>query len=142
MNIAGLDVGKNRIGIAIADTITAFARPLSVIERRSTASDIESLVRILATNGVDRAIFGLPLNMDGSEGPMARHVRNFAARFAQRSGIAVKFQDERLSSFEAESRLVGQVRRSRKKAAVDAVAAAVILESWLEANRLKPGGAS
>lgn len=139
MTVAGLDFGKRRIGVAIADTITAFARPLFALDRHSIDSDVQSLVRIFATHGVSRAIFGLPLNMDGSEGPMARHVRNFAAHFSKIAAIPVEFQDERLSSFEAETRLAGLVPKRRKKQAVDAVAAAVILEAWLEANRGKAG---
>lgn len=139
MMLAGLDVGTRRIGIALADTLTVLARPLTTLERRSTAADIESVRRILATHEVSCAIFGLPLNMDGSEGPIARHVRNFAARFAETTGIPVEFQDERLSSFEAEHRLAGLVGKRKKKPAVDAVAAAVILEDWIEANRGKLG---
>ncbi len=96
-------------------------------------------MRTLATHEVNHVVFGLPLNMDGSEGPIARHVRNFATRFSESTGIAVEFQDERLSSFEAEARLAGQVGKRKKKAAVDAVAAAVILEAWLEAHRGKTG---
>lgn len=139
MIIAGLDVGTRRIGIAIADTLTALARPLTVVERRSTLLDIESVRRILATHDATRAIFGLPLNMDGSEGPIARHVRNFAARFSEITGIPVEFYDERLSSFEAKTRLAGHLGKRGRKQAIDAVAAAVILEGWLEANRGKPG---
>jgi putative Holliday junction resolvase len=70
--------------------------------------------------------------MDGSEGPMARHARNFAARLANGLGIAVELQDERLSSFEAEQRLGNSVARGKRKHAIDAVAAVVILESWLD----------
>jgi putative Holliday junction resolvase len=73
--------------------------------------------------------------MDGSEGPMARHARNFAAQLSDAIGIPVQLHDERLSSFEAEDRLAGSVRTSRKKQAIDAVAAAVILEGWLHANQ-------
>jgi putative Holliday junction resolvase len=81
---------------------------------------------------------GLPVNMDGSEGPMARHARNFAAKLAEAWRIEVKLQDERLSSFEAEGRLANSMSRGKKKPAIDAVAAAVILESYLELHALGP----
>ena len=72
---------------------------------------------------------------------MARHARNFAAQLSASLGIPVELHDERLSSFEAEQRLAGPLRRGKKKPAIDAVAAAVILEGWLQARRLSPKGA-
>jgi len=75
--------------------------------------------------------------MDGSEGPMARHARNFATRLASALKIEVKLQDERLSSFEAEQRLRDEVPRGKKKAAIDAMAAAIILENYLESKRAR-----
>lgn len=80
--------------------------------------------------------------MDGSEGPMARHARNFATRIAQVLRVEVKLQDERLSSFEAEKRLGGEVKRGKMKSSIDAVAAAVILESYLEAERVRAKSAT
>jgi putative Holliday junction resolvase len=78
---------------------------------------------------------GLPVNMNGTEGPMARHARNFAAKLTEALRLEVKFQDERLSSFEAERRLGNSVRRGKKKHAIDAVAAVIILENYLESHR-------
>jgi len=132
MAIAALDLGARRIGIAVTDADGLSAHPLCTIERRSFGADKEAIRRALGSRQIECLVVGLPVNMDGSEGPMARHARNFAARLAEAMGIEVKLQDERLSSFEAEQRLGNAVRRGKKKQAVDAVAAAVILENYLE----------
>jgi putative holliday junction resolvase len=132
MAIAALDLGARRIGIAVTDADGLSVHPLSTIERRSFGADLEAIRHALGSRQIDCLVVGLPLNMDGSEGPMARHARNFAARLAEAFAIEVKLQDERLSSFEAEKRLGSAVRRRKKKRAIDALAAAVILESYLE----------
>jgi len=132
MAIAALDLGARRIGIAVTDADGLAAHPLRTIERRSFGADLEAIRRAFGSRQIDCLVVGLPVNMDGSEGPMARHARNFAARLAEAFGIEVKLQDERLSSFEAEKRLGSAVRRGKKKHAIDAVAAVVILENYLE----------
>ena len=134
MAIAALDLGARRIGVAITDAEGLSAHPLRTIERRSFSADVAALRHILGDRVIDCLVIGLPVNMDGSEGPMARHVRNLGARLAETLGIEVKFQDERLSSFEAETRLGHSVRRGKKKQAIDAVAAVVILERYIELN--------
>jgi putative Holliday junction resolvase len=134
MAIAALDLGARRIGIAVTDADGMSAHPLRTIERHSFAADLEAIRRVLGGRKIDCLVVGLPVNMDGSEGPMARHARNFAARLAQALAVEVKLQDERLSSIEAEKRLGGAVRRGKKKHAIDAVAAAVILENYLESH--------
>lgn len=137
MAIAALDIGTRRIGIAVSDSDGNFIHPLAVIERRSLAVDLEAIKSLLGPREVERIIVGLPLNMDGTEGRMARTARSFANRLEQASGLSVEFQDERLSSFEAEDRLaaLGEERRGRKKRPIDALAAAVILESWFERKK-------
>ena len=140
MAIAALDLGARRIGVAITDADGLSAHPLRTIDRRSFSADVEALRHSFGDRVIDCLVIGLPVNMDGSEGPMARHVRNLAARLAEALDVEVKFQDERLSSFEAENRLGHSVRRGKKKQAIDAVAAVVILESYLElseSNRAK-----
>ena len=139
MAIAALDLGARRIGIAISDAVSLSAYPLCTIARRSTNADVAAIQRALCSRVIECLVVGLPVNMNGSEGPMARHARNFGARIADAMKIPVKFQDERLSSFEAEHRLAtAEVRRSAKKAAIDANAAAIILEDWLIVNRAPP----
>ena len=134
MAIAALDLGARRIGIAVTDADGLSAHPLRTIERRSFAADLEAIRHTFGSRTIDCLVVGLPVNMDGTEGPMARHARKIAARLADALGIEVKLQDERLSSIEAEQRLGSSSRRGKKKHAVDAVAAAVILETYLELN--------
>jgi len=136
MTIAALDLGTKRIGLAVSDPGETSALPLGAIERRVVRWDLEQVAARLAGREVTRVVVGLPLNMDGSEGPAARQARAFAARLAIEMGLAVEMFDERLTSVEAEERLArADVGRRRRKQAVDAVAAAVILEGWLAARR-------
>lgn len=136
MTIAALDLGTKRIGLAVSDHGETSALPLGTIERRVVRWDLEQVAARLAGREVARVVVGLPLNMDGSEGPAARQARAFAARLATELGVAVEMFDERLTSVEAEERLArADIGRRRRKQAVDAVAAAVILEGWLAARR-------
>jgi len=136
MTIAALDLGTKRIGLAVSDHGETSALPLGTIERRVVRWDLEQVAARLAGREVTRVVVGLPLNMDGSEGPAARQARAFAARLGTELGVAVEMFDERLTSVEAEERLArADVGRRRRKQAVDAVAAAVILEGWLAARR-------
>jgi putative pre-16S rRNA nuclease len=135
MAIVALDFGKRRIGLAISDDSAKSALPLGAIKRGSLRRDLQEIVAMLHSRGVTRLVVGLPLNMDGSEGPAARAARAFAEELGAASGLPVELFDERLTSFEAESRLAGMTTARRERGAVDAVAAAVILEGWLEARR-------
>jgi len=132
MAIAALDLGARRIGIAVTDADGMSTHPLRTIERRSFHADLDAIRAALGSRHIECLVVGLPVNMDGSEGPMARHARNFAARLGDALGIAVKLQDERLSSFEAERRIGSTMPRGKRKHAIDAVAAAVILEDYLK----------
>ncbi len=136
MPTVAIDLGRRRIGVAISAGAAALgAQPLGTIERRSFAQVVAELKSMLDGRGVERVVVGLPLNMDGSEGPAARAAREFAARIGEAVGVAVELFDERLTSFEAEERLKGLgVSRRRRKPAVDALAAAVILDGWLAAH--------
>jgi putative Holliday junction resolvase len=139
MQIAGIDFGRKRIGLAISDGQGAY--PVAVVERRSLERDLDAIRSWLVDREVSLIVVGLPLNMDGTEGPSARAARAFAERVGSATGLPVEMFDERLTSVEAEERLreTSGSRRSitvaRKKAARDAVAAAVILEGWLEGRR-------
>ena len=139
MAIAALDLGKRRIGIAIADDAGLAVNPLGAIERRSVVRDLESIRARLVEFEVHQVVVGLPLNMDGSSGPAAQAASAFAARLREASGLPVDLFDERLTSFEAEQRLRDlSGRRARAKGTVDAVAASIILEGWLNYRR-SPG---
>lgn len=133
--IGAIDFGRKRIGLAITDEQGSNAYPLDTIERRSLSTDLETIHTLLSERGVTSIVVGLPLNMDGTEGPMARAAKAFAERLAATTGLAVELYDERLSSFEAEERLRDTISsRAARKRAIDAVAAVVILEGWLESR--------
>jgi putative pre-16S rRNA nuclease len=137
MIVAGIDFGKRRIGLAVSNLDQLSAYPVETIERgRSLAADLETLRVRLTALEVRRVVVGLPLNMDGTVGPQARAAQLFARRLEEATGIPVELCDERLSSFEAEERLKAlPVRRNRRKLAIDAVAASVILETWLRSQK-------
>jgi putative Holliday junction resolvase len=132
MSVLGLDLGQRRIGLAIAERSGLGARPLVTLVRTSSSADLEALRAIVADWRVERIVLGLPLNMNGSEGPAARHAREFARQLDQTLGVPVDLHDERLTSFEARSRLQGlSARRGSRKLMINQVAAALILEGWL-----------
>jgi putative Holliday junction resolvase len=137
MVVAGIDFGNRRIGLAVSNPDQLSAYPVETIERcRSLAADLATLCARLTALEVRRIVVGLPLNMDGTAGPQARAAQVFARRLEEATGIPVELCDERLSSFEAEERLKGiPVRRNRRKLAIDAVAASVILETWLKSQK-------
>ena len=139
MNSIGLDFGEKRIGVAAADPLGLTARPVMVIERASLDEDIARIAAIVQQRRAERIVLGLPLNMDGTVGPQARRVRRFAARLKRALGLEIVLWDERLTTVEAEA--VGQElapaprERERRRRRRDAVAAAVILQDYLEAQR-------
>lgn len=135
MRYLGIDVGRARIGVAIADSLLRTARPLQVVERRGDAPDLAVIAEVAAEYEVTQAVVGLPLNMDGTEGPSADFARRFASKLAAALQVPVAFQDERLSTFEAESRMRERGLSAReRRPLVDAEAAAVILQDWLDGS--------
>ncbi len=135
MRYLGLDLGRATIGVALADDILGTARALETVRRSSDAADLTALQRVAGDYEVARAILGLPLNMDGTEGSSARLARAFAPKVEAALGVPVELVDERLSTFEAEQRLRARGISSRDgRAIIDAEAAAVILQSWLDAR--------
>ncbi len=131
MRYLAIDYGLKRTGLAICDADETLASPLVVLTGQGGL--IEKIRRIVADQAVDAIVFGLPLNMDGTEGPQAKRVRDFAAEFTQIIDLPLFFQDERLSSFDAEKKLAALgITRKKKKKHLDAVAAAAILEAFLD----------
>lgn len=135
--ILSFDYGHKRIGIASGDTLTRSAHPRATIPNGPNGPDWEALKRVLADTRPSRIAVGEPYNADGSESPMTGAVRAFAAELARRSGLPVDLVDERWSSQDAEERLrseraSGDRKRRVTKEAIDAAAAAVILERWFE----------
>jgi putative Holliday junction resolvase len=135
MKLLGLDFGTKRIGVAISDGPGWAARGVCTIQRKGTKTDLVTIERLIEQHQVEALVMGLPFNMDGSEGRMARLVRDFAAKLERASGLTIHLFDERLSSFEAEQVLKrAQVRGPKKKRVLDQVAAGLILEGYLAAN--------
>lgn len=136
MRYLGVDLGRARIGLALADDVLRQAHPLRVLTRRGEAADLAAIAAAAAEYEVERAVLGLPLNMDGSEGPAARLSRAFAPKLEAALGVPVELFDERLSTFEAETRLRDRgISAKDARARVDAEAAAVILQGWLDRER-------
>jgi len=130
MRYLAIDYGNKRTGLAICDRGQTIVSPLAVVR---SADAIEKIARIIQEEGVDAVVLGLPLNMDDSEGPQAKEVRAFAAELEASLDIPIHFQDERLSSFAAEAKLLpAELTRKKAKKRLDAIAAAQILEAFLE----------
>ena len=133
--LLGLDVGDRRIGIAVSDETQLIATPHSVYTRVGYGPDCRHIARLYGELGCVGVVSGLPLNMDGSAGFQAEKVRAFAAKLEE-AGLPVAFQDERLCTVSAHEALIeGGMRREARKGTVDKVAAAVILQQYLDANR-------
>ena len=134
MRYLAIDFGTRRTGLAICDPNETIASPLTVLQSQESLP--EKIARIVKDESVEAIVLGLPLNMDGSEGPQAQIVMKFADRLQAYLKIPVYFQDERLSSFGAEEKLApANLTKAEKKKRLDAVAAAEILEAFLEQKR-------
>ena len=136
MRYLGLDLGRATIGLALADDVLHTAQPLETVRRSTVAADLAALRRVAEEYEVSRVVLGLPLNMDGSEGPSAQLARRFASKVEDALGVPVQLYDERLSTFEAASRLRARGISARdQRGIIDAEAAAVILQGWLDTDR-------
>ena len=134
--IVCLDIGDVRIGVAVSDPTGTIASPVEVITRIGWGPDTARIKAICDRYQTNRILSGLPLNMDGTEGFQARKVRSFCGQL-EKAGLNIIFQDERLSTVSAEEALIdGGVSRSGRKQIVDKIAAAVILQQWLETNKI------
>jgi putative Holliday junction resolvase len=135
MRVAALDVGDARVGVAVSDGPDLGAHGIGVVHRVGGQRDLMAIGTMLAPYEPEHLIVGLPLNMDGSEGPRAARTRAFGQRVASHLRLPVDFVDERLTTFEAEERLrAAGVPPRRRRELVDQQAAMVILESWLAAQ--------
>ncbi len=134
MRVFGIDYGRKRIGFAVSEGDQAY--PVGTIERRSLLRDVELIRTELAGRDVSLIVVGLPISMDGSEGPSAAAARTFAERLAEAIGIPVEMCDERLTTVAALERLRdASTSRTKRKSLRDALAAAVMLQGWLDARR-------
>lgn len=134
--LLAFDYGLRQIGVASGQTATGSASPLTVLKARDGIPRWDEVEQLLREWRPDRVLVGLPLNMDGSESELSTRARKFANRLHGRFGVAVEMVDERLSSFAAkeEQRAAGGSSDYRKNP-VDAMAARIILEGWLNGER-------
>ena len=137
MRILGLDVGDRRIGVAVSDELALFAQGLFVLERRSLAVDTAALRGVMSEYDVTRIVVGMPRNMNGSYGPQADKTTAFIDRLEQSCNLPCIAWDERLTTQQAERVLIAaNQRRSKRKAVRDKLAAQLILQSYLDHQRL------
>jgi putative holliday junction resolvase len=133
---AAIDLGKVRVGLAVADELGLFAHPRRYLDGGDPGRVVETLARLAADEGIELFLVGLPRSLSGEEGPSARRARQFAERLERRTGLRVELVDERLTTKEAMSRLRDQNLDGREaRQRVDSAAAAILLQSWLDAQR-------
>ena len=135
-----LDVGDVRIGVAVSDMlgITANPRETYVRKGKTFEDDINYFVKYAKEEDADAFVIGLPMNMDGTEGPRAEVTREFGEALKEVSGLQVIYVDERLTTVSAERMLIGaDVRREKRKQVIDKVAATIILQSYLDGQSFK-----
>jgi putative Holliday junction resolvase len=136
MRLLGLDLGEKTIGLALSDTMCSIATPMQTLKRGKFAADAAQLDIIISAQGVGGLVVGLPLNMDGSDGPSAQSARAFGRNWAARSPLPVVMQDERLStSAVTRTLLEADTSRRRRDDVVDKMAAAYILQGALDRLR-------
>jgi putative Holliday junction resolvase len=150
MRILALDVGERRIGVAAADEATRVALPVTAVERREPSADLEAIGCLIREQGAETVVVGLPISMNGSLGPQAQQVKAFAEELSSRLSVPVEYWDERLSTVEAERRLRSAApsrrqagrKRQADKGRRDALAAAIVLQAYLDHRAgHKPGPA-
>ena len=138
----GLDFGTRRIGLAVSDPEGSFAFPAGAIERSGMRKDLAALADVIQERGIRRIVLGLPLHMDGRAGEMAEAVRAFARELEKKTGLPVELFDERWTTLEAQRALrdAGRPSAKQRRGEVDAVAASILLRTWLERERARTGG--
>jgi putative Holliday junction resolvase len=136
----GIDLGSRRVGIAVSDTNATLASPLEVLERTGDeVRDHDRLAELVTEYGVEVVVVGLPLSLDGTEGPAATSCRDEASRLGDRLTVPVETYDERFTTVTAEQQLRDAgVRGKAMRRVVDKVAATVLLQAWLDARARRP----
>ena len=133
--VLALDPGSVRVGVAVSDPLRIIAQPHSSLEARDPGI-LESIAALVTSLDVERIVVGLPLSLDGTEGPSAVQARRFAADVAAATNLEVELADERFSSVTAERSMIeAGARRSERKGARDRVAAAIFLQTYLDGVR-------
>lgn len=135
MKILALDVGDVRVGLAYTDALELSVNPLESYRRKNTEEDFTHIADIIKSYRIEKLVVGLPLNMDGTEGPRVEATREFVDSLSKYTDLPVVWQDERLTTVTAENLLIEQgMRREKRKNVIDKVAAMVILSSYLDSK--------
>ena len=139
MRVLGLDLGERRVGIAVSDPTGTIVRPLQTLIRSSREEDFAALRALVDEHDVDLVVVGKPLSLDGTEGPQARRIARYALALAERLPVPLVFWDERYTTVAAQeillhSRGKKKRRQARAEGELDAIAAAVILQSYLDSQ--------
>jgi putative Holliday junction resolvase len=138
--VLAVDPGSKHVGLALSDPTGTIATPLPPLAAAPAESLVGRLAAVAREHGAERLVVGLPRNMDGSQGVAAQAARTLARELGRATGLKVDLVDERLSSVAAERALVaGGVRRARRKELAHGVAAAIILEGWLQSEAGRRG---
>jgi len=140
--ILALDYGTKRIGVALSDELGWTAQPLETFERRTPERDVAHIAALVGSHEVERVVLGFPLQLNGREGPAVQAMREFAATLEAGLSVPLVLWDERLTTKAAEDLLIAaDVSRKKRKGAVDRVAAAILLQSYLAAQAPEAGRA-
>ncbi|MEQ8229721.1 MAG: Holliday junction resolvase RuvX [Rhodospirillales bacterium] len=134
--LMGLDLGSKTIGLALSDVLRTIATPYDTIKRTKFTADAQALLSFIDTEEVQGLVIGLPISMDGSEGPRCQSTRQFATNLLEKRDMPIAFWDERLSTVAVERMLIDNVdmTRQRRGQVVDKLAAAYILQGALDAR--------
>jgi putative Holliday junction resolvase len=136
MRIAGLDIGRKRIGVAISDPMAIVAQGTKTIDVKDIDDSLAKIDDFIKENTVDEIVVGMPLNMNGSESAMTKEVIQFVDRLKARVGIPVRMWDERLTSLSIEKDLIFlDVSRAKRKKINDMLAAQIILQGYLDSRK-------
>ena len=140
MVILGVDLGKARTGVAVCDKSELLASPVEVVNEHNRERLLERVAQLAKARRAEQIVVGLPRNMDGSEGESAQNARVVGAELAEKTGLPVEFSDERGTTITAHGFLnETNTRGKRRKATVDAVAATIILQDYLDYRRNRKG---
>ena len=136
MKKMALDFGDVRIGVATSDILGMFASGLETYVRKNQKQDIVHIASLIEQHKVDTVVIGLPINMDGSHGKRVEITKAFGEELKKHTTAKIVYEDERLSSVEAEDILISSnMRREKRKAVIDQLAAAIILQGYLDRNK-------
>ena len=137
MRVLGLDPGSKRVGVALSDELGMIAQPLEYIPAEPFEEFVVALLKLIADRGVDSIIVGMPRNMDGSYGPAAEKSKALVENLRERTEVPIRAWDERLTTAQANRVLIaGNVSRKKRKEKVDKMAAAILLQSYLDAQSM------